>query len=362
MSALVISDSFKGTLSSGSVGSITTKFLNRRNVTCEYYKVSDGGEGFLEAIDQVDGLDKYRTLVNDAFFNKHYATYLVDSKKKTLYIELANVCGITLVEQKNLNPLLASTYGLGEVIANAIHRFPLIENVIVGLGGSCSNDGGSGLLECLGVRFYQGDKLLKHMNNNQLQNITKIDTTYFDEKYNHLKITICSDVTNPLLGANGATFVYALQKGAKDLNQLEHNMVQFVEYSKSVKRIDSTLPGMGAAGGTTFGFNFFNQVKIVSGVDYLITHLNLKDKIKQVDEVITGEGAFDEQSLMGKLISGIISYQPKKLIILCGIKKIDSVYPVYPICPLVATSRESKSEPKKYLKKLLEYLYARGLV
>ena len=78
--------------------------------------------------------------------------------------------------------------------------------------------------------------------------------------------------------------------------------------------------------------------------------------------MITGEGAFDEQSLMGKLISGIISYQPKKLIILCGIKKVDSVYPVYPICPLVATSKESKSEPKKYLKKLLEYLYARGLV
>ena len=154
MKALAIIDSFKGTLSSKELGQITKETLNNNDLHCDYISIADGGEGFLEAIN--DDAVKEKIVVNDPLFRLIDCEYLVANE--VAYIEMAKSSGLTLLNKDELNPLIATTYGLGEQILDAINKN--IKKIIIGIGGSATNDGGCGMLEALGAKFYANERLI----------------------------------------------------------------------------------------------------------------------------------------------------------------------------------------------------------
>jgi glycerate kinase len=363
MKILTISDSFKGTLSSEDVGKTSTDFFLSKGFDASYRVISDGGEGFLAAIQKNMGFPSYDVKSVDAFFRPRVGHYLYDKTSGTLYTELADICGITLIKEEEKNPYLASSFGLGEIIHQALSKH-VVKHIVIGLGGSCSDDGGSGLLEALGVKFYHEQTLLTRMNNQKLCEITAMDFQDFDTLLSNCEIKVCSDVTNPLLGNKGATYVFAPQKGAseQDLVKLEENLAYFAEVMKKIRNVDASLPSTGAAGGISFGLCSHKSTKIISGIDYLLDLMNYKQLASSMDMILTGEGCFDSQSLDGKVISGIMSQTNKPVYILCGMTKIQDNPNVFPICPIVATKEESFAHPKESLIKCLEYFYDKKLV
>ena len=276
MNVLTIIDSFKGTISSKDLGIITTNILGLNNIKSDYIAIADGGEGFLDAMMVNGNLKEKKVTVFDPLFRKIEAKYLVDEIKSIAYIELVVSSGISLLSSDELNPFIASTYGLGEVIKDAINNG--YKTICLGIGGSATNDGGAGMLESLGVKFYSQDKLIERVKNIDFPIITNIDTSEFDLFIKDTKFIVLSDVLNPLLGEKGATYVFSKQKGAKleDLPLLEENMRKYSLFKKAYRE----NPGCGAAGGVGFAMHAYFKAEFYPGLDYLL------DLIK-FDEIIT---------------------------------------------------------------------------
>ncbi len=359
---LIASDSFKGTLSSLEIGRIIKNNLNKKGYDADYIAVSDGGEGFLDAIENsLKSLKRIYHQAYDAFFKPNYASFLYDENKKTAYFELAEVVGLPK-EKNKLDPYHASTYGLGYLINYAIHNYT-INNIYIGIGGSASNDGGSGLLEALGLKFYdENHHLIDHLCNDKLALIKEIDNQALINNIKNIKFTVLTDVTNPLLGEQGATYVYARQKGANDhdLIILENNLLHFKKMTIDYLKKDCSLEkGSGAAGGSGFGIMSYLDSDFTTGIDFIIEKTNLQVLINHYDMVITGEGRFDNQSLYGKLIAGIRKLNPKELIIICGSKEDLALvnHKVYAIVPTITNLEESLKMPKEALNKLLDYYF-----
>lgn len=356
---LVVSDSFKGTLTSKEVGSTITETLKEMGYIADYIPISDGGEGFLDAIyEKNSDLLRLSIECEDALGRMKKAHFLYDEYQNKAYFELAEAVGIKDLKEDELNVSLASTYGLGELIFKAISNYD-ISDIYVGIGGSASNDGGAGMLEALGLIFLdQNGNKIHNLNNKKLADVYDIDDTILKQNIKGLSFTILSDVTNPLLGKCGATNVYAPQKGAKvsDLIMLEQNLKHFAEVTNKLMNCDKTnILGAGAAGGVGFGMLSYLNAKILSGIDVILNLNNFGLKVKEYDEIITGEGAIDDQSLSGKVISGILKYDIKKLSIVCGISKLDNFkYPIYSIVPNICNKEESLAHPKEALIKLIK--------
>ena len=356
---LVICDSFKGTLSSKEVGEIIVENINKNKYTAEYLPISDGGEGFLDTLLKWNkNLKEYYQMTCDAFRRVNSSRYLFDLSSKTLYFELAECVGIKDLRKEELNPYRASTYGLGVAIKNAIIKHKPLK-VIVGIGGSASNDGGSGMLEAMGVKFVNknGD-VIHDMANDKLKDVYAVATDSFNKFIKGIDFEVLTDVSNPLLGETGATYVFSPQKGASDtdLPILESNMTKFSEVCKKHFENDfAQVPGTGAAGGVGFAFVAFMNAKLSLGIDVLLSGYHFDELVEKYDLVITGEGRLDEQSLNGKVISGIMNYHPKKLEFVVGQSKLDNIeYPVHAIVPEVATVDEALSNPKECLKRLIK--------
>ena len=356
---LVICDSFKGTLSSKEVGEIIVENINKDKYTAEYLPISDGGEGFLDTLIKWNkNLKEHEQMTCDAFRRVKPSRYLFDKNSKTLYFELAECVGIKDLSKEELNPYRASTYGLGIAIKNAIIKHKPLK-VIVGIGGSASNDGGSGMLEAMGVMFVdKNGNVIHDMANDKLNDIYGVTTDSFNKFIKGIEFEVLTDVSNPLLGETGATYVFSPQKGASDtdLPILESNMTKFSEVCKKHFENDfAQVPGTGAAGGVGFAFVAFMNAKLSLGIDVLLSGYHFDELVKKYDLVITGEGRLDEQSLNGKVISGIMNYHPKRLEFVVGQSKLDNIeYPVHAIVPEVATIDEALSNPKECLKRLIE--------
>ena len=356
---LVICDSFKGTLSSKEVGEIIVENINKDKYTAEYLPISDGGEGFLDTLLKWNkNLKEYEQMTCDAFRRVKSSRYLFDKNSKTLYFELAECVGIKDLSKEELNPYRASTYGLGIAIKNAIIKHKPLK-VIVGIGGSASNDGGSGMLEAMGVMFVdKNGNVIHDMANDKLNDIYGVTTDSFNKFIKGIEFEVLTDVSNPLLGETGATYVFSPQKGANDtdLPILESNMAKFSEVCKKHFQNDfAQVPGTGAAGGVGFAFVAFMNAKLSLGIDVLLSGYHFDELVKKYDLVITGEGRLDEQSLNGKVISGIMNYHPKRLEFVVGQSKLDNIeYPVHAIVPEVATIDEALSNPKECLKRLIK--------
>jgi glycerate kinase len=223
-------------------------------------------------------------------------------------VEIASASGLHLVPSAKRDPMVTTTYGTGELIKAALDRG--IKKLIIGLGGSGTNDGGVGMVQALGVRFMDKDGSEIGRGGGELIKIAVIDTSRLEAALRSVRVEIACDVTNPLTGENGASRVFGPQKGATgeaimelDRN-LEHLAGKIKEYmGKDIKHV----PGTGAAGGSGAGLMAFLDAKLVQGIDVIMEHSGLEEKMKSADYVFTGEGSLDRQTLYGKTISGVIN-------------------------------------------------------
>ena len=319
MKVLVAVNEFKGSLTSKEIANLVLKVANKRNNDIEIISeiIADGGDGFLEIF---DNFSKKEMIVTNALGENITANYLVDYKSKRAVIEVAEIIGLKKVSEKN--PYIASTYGLGEVIVSLLKDN--ITDFIIGLGGSATNDCGIGMLSALGFRFKDKHNNLCVHGINELKNIVKIDDEYVDKNLKKAHFTLVSDVENTLFGKNGATYIFSKQKGLneEDFDKVDNYIKGFTQIvsSKYNKELYNVL-GSGAAGGLAYGFLSFTNSCITKGSDFMIDYLNIEEKIKEVDIVITGEGKLDLQSYMGKApieIARVAKKYNKKVIFLAG--------------------------------------------
>lgn len=355
MKILTISDSFKGTMTSSEVGKTVSEYYQNKGYIANYIPISDGGEGFLEVISYINKLEYNFVEVFDPIFRKTQAKYLYDNIKKVAYLELAEASGLIKVEKKERNAVLASTYGLGQLIKYVIsHHHP--KRIVLGIGGSATSDMGTGMLEALGVEFFDANNfIIKKMNNVKLMQVRKVKLHTFRNLIKGIEFITLTDVNNPLIGEHGCINVFAKQKGATDeqLLLMEKNILHF--YHKTLDKIKnaSDFNGAGAAGGVGYTMKYYFNSKILSGIDTILELVNFKEEIKKYDIIISGEGHLDSQSLNGKVISGIKKYQPKRLILITGFCSINTKEEVYAIVPNITNLEESMEKPVESLLKLL---------
>lgn len=355
---MVMVDSFKGTMSSITAGNIIKEELEKKHYTVDMMPISDGGEGFLDVIKNVRKLQYQSVGVNDALGNTHLSRYLFDETTKTAYVEMAECCGIKDLSVDELQPYEASSYGLGQQIKYIIGTHHPT-NIMVGIGGSASSDAGSGMLEALGAKFYnQNNEEIVMMNNRKLKEVNKLHIGNVRSLFDGITVDVLTDVTNPLLGENGAVYVFGPQKGAKieDLAVMEDNVSHFKNIVE--EQVFGFSPkseaGEGAAGGVGFAFNRIIRSNIMSGSTAVLKIIDFSTICNEYDIIITGEGKFDSQTMNGKVVKGIMENHPKRLIIVSGIVDIDEdLDDVYSIVPDICDVDESMKNPEESLRKLV---------
>lgn len=311
---IVACDSFKGSLSSIEIADEVEKGIKKVLPGCEVVKLplADGGEGMLEAFIYNKKAEIQHCLVHDALMNEIPADYAILEDGKTAVIEMAAASGLTLIPEDKRNPMLTTTYGTGELIRHAIEKG--CRHFIIGVGGSATNDAGTGMLEALGFKFLdkQGNELGK--GGNILEYINEVDTSAVIPAVRDASFIIVSDVNNPFYGQRGAAYVFAKQKGATDfmIGKLDYGLKHFADfvYAKYGKDINN-IPGSGAGGGIAGGFLAFLNAEIKEGIEVILQELDFDNYIQHADLIITGEGKMDAQTLHGKAPAGILKIAQK---------------------------------------------------
>ena len=302
---VVVSDSFKGTVSSREICEIAQRVIPRHFPACEVVciPVADGGEGTVDCFIQAMGAQRVEVTVTNALGEKSAAAYARIGE--LAIIEMAAAAGLPQVGALRC-PGTATTYGVGELIAHAAHSG--CRKILLGLGGSATNDGGCGCAAALGVRFYDADGQSFVPVGDTLGRIARIDTAKADELLRSVEITVMCDVTNPLYGPTGAAYVFAPQKGAdaEKVKSLDAGLRHFGDVIRSQYGLDvSAMPGAGAAGGMGAGCVALLGGMIQSGIDAVLDVTGFDRQLEGADLVITGEGRIDSQSADGKVVSGV---------------------------------------------------------
>lgn len=307
---LIVPDSFKGTMTSSQVCDIISNTIKEYNPDIDILTlpIADGGEGTLDCIQKTLGWSEITTQVKGPFGDMIAAKYLIScDASKTAVIETAQAVGMDLASV-NPNPCEATTYGVGMLIKDAIMRG--YTNIILGLGGSCTNDCGAGAAAALGTVFLDENNESFVPTGSTLEKVVDIDNSACDELLKNCHITAMCDVINPLYGPNGAASVFAPQKGA-DLEMvavLDYNLKKF---SSTIDRVMhksvSNIPGSGACGGLGAAVVAFMHGELTSGIDTLLDIVNFNSLVEDCTLIITGEGRLDTQSLKGKTVVGIAS-------------------------------------------------------
>jgi len=320
---VVAPDSFKGTLSAGDVCGIWQTAFKEYFPEAELTAVpmSDGGDGALEAIMDATHADVGGIVAEDPLGRPVNAKYALFKGHRTAFIETAAACGIVFVKREERNPLVASSFGAGQLIADAL-KFG-VEELIVSIGGSATVDGGVGMLQALGFRFLDADGKEIGRGGGELHRIASIDATHAIPAIGRTRVRIASDVTNPLLGPDGAATVFGPQKGATPemVTKLEAGLAHFAKVaSDSGFASDCEHKGDGAAGGMGFALRAFLHAEMCPGAALIAELVGLEDIIKDADLVITGEGRTDRQTLFGKLPAFVADLAAKHAVptILCS--------------------------------------------
>lgn len=320
MKVLIAPDSFKGSMSAVEVCSIVSTALKDADPDCETdcIPVADGGEGTADSFAFACKAEMKQITVTGPDYRKIKAHFAVMGD--TAVIETAQACGLPLAGNEN-NPMLATTLGVGELILAALNES--CRKIILGIGGSATNDGGIGCLSMLGFDFYDKKRQKVTPDALGLSTVEHIDTIGADPRLEECEFTVLCDVENPLYGENGAAFVYAPQKGADSqavtfLDNALRNYERAV--LKSMKTDCANCAGSGAAGGMGYGFRVFLGAQLKSGAKTVLDICRFDERAEKADAIITGEGKFDSQSLMGKLPGEIISRaNGKPIAVICGI-------------------------------------------
>ncbi|MBR5587000.1 MAG: glycerate kinase [Clostridia bacterium] len=305
MKIVIAPDSFKGSLSAQHAAESIKKGV-KSALDCEtvLLPMADGGEGTAEVVAGVLAGSEVNLIVKGPLGEPTSATYYIAGDLAVM--EMAVASGITLVPREKLNPLKASTYGTGQMIADALSKG--VRKIIIGIGGSATNDGGMGMAAALGVKFIDKDGKELIPCGENLEKIAEIDLSGINQKVKNVEIKVACDVTNPLCGENGASAVFGPQKGATPemVKQLDAGLLNMAKKAKKVCGTDLTsIPGGGAAGGLGAGLVAFCGGVLEKGFDIISEAVKLEEKIKGADLVITGEGATDRQTAFGKLPAGV---------------------------------------------------------
>lgn len=363
MKILVAVDSFKGTLSSVDISHIIREVYENKDCVVDSMPISDGGEGFVDAINDFyhEHPRTIRTL--GSLGDPIEASYIIHDK--VAYIELSSVNGLNKIDETRMNPLETTTYGLGLLVKDAIKNGS--GKIVIGLGGSATNDAGAGMVQALGVTFFNHDKRITDaINGNLLGDITSFDTRELDELTKDVTFVMASDVENPLLGKDGCAHIYARQKGATEHMQhiLENNMTRYADVvEKHFRQTYRFAQGAGAAGGFGFGAMAFLKADMYSGIDYMIRMLEIEAKIMNSDVVLVGEGRLDRQTRFGKAPYGIAKLAKKHHKRVIGVfavsedvTDIEYMDEVHVIVPKYASLETSLSDPEHALKNMLEQI------
>lgn len=331
MKIVISIDSLKGSLTSIEAANAIKKGIlsvdNKSDVVI--MPLADGGEGTVEALVQgMNGEEKVIS-VTGPINEKVNATYGILKETNTAIIEMAQASGLPLVPAELRNPLNTTTYGVGEIIKEAIEKG--CRNFIVGIGGSATNDCGVGMLQALGFEFYDENDNLVGLGGKVLNQIKRIKTDNKLKELDECNFKIACDVNNPLYGENGAAYIYGPQKGATKeiIKELDKGLKNFAEVvKKDLGKDIAHIEGAGAAGGLGFGFLGFLNSKLESGIKIILDEIKLEEVVKDADLVITGEGRLDNQTAMGKAPIGVAKLAKKhgaKVIAIAGCTTPDAV-------------------------------------
>ncbi len=309
-------DSFKGSLCASEVTDCVQETFKavRPDVSIKTVLMSDGGEGLLESVSGVLTLERKSSQVTNPLGQSCLAHYGFNVERKLAVIESAQACGLTLIDAEKRNPLHTTAYGVGELILDALESGA--KTILMGLGGSATNEAGLSILQALGAKFFDGNnQALSMITGKDLEKICRMDLTGLDHRLFKTQIMLACDVNNPLIGLLGATFVYGPQKGgtAETLQRLEQGMENVASLIEQTIGISvRALPGAGAAGGIAAGLHAALGATLQSGINIILDLQDFEEKIQDADLVITGEGKSDAQTLMGKVPMGILRRAQKK--------------------------------------------------
>ncbi len=308
MKIVIAPDSYKGSLSALEVGKAMRQGILKVNPAIETILVpmADGGEGTVQSLIDASGGKIIEITVHDPLYRKINAFYGIMGDSKTAVIEMAAASGLPLFRPEERNPLKTTTYGTGELIEDAIKNG--CSKVILGLGGSATNDGGIGMAQALGVQFFdkKGNKI--GLGGGELSKIESIDLSKVNHKIYETEFIAACDVDNPLCGINGASHVYGRQKGAseQEVISLDKGLEHFAEVAEKQFNLNyKDYPGAGAAGGLGYAVMLFLKGKLERGIDIVCLITGLAEKMEGADLVITGEGRIDSQTAFGKTPFGV---------------------------------------------------------
>lgn len=306
---VIAPDSFKESLTAQQVSQAIQQGLSKvldEKVVYEIVPMADGGEGTMQSLNDALGGTFKQVEVQNALGENIDARYSYVTSSHTAIIELAEASGLERISVSERQPLTASTYGTGQLIKHALDQGA--QKIILGIGGSATNDGGTGMMRALGVRFLdQAGKELT-FGGAALIHLATIDLTHLDPRIKEVELEVVCDVDNPLLGERGAIYTYAKQKGAthEDCFVLERAMTNYNDVLVQMFQEDfSNFPGAGAAGGTGIALVAFLQATLSSGIDVVLRETKLTEKMQGADLCITGEGKMDCQTIYGKTPMGV---------------------------------------------------------
>ena len=303
MQILIAPNAFKNSLPADKVAQAIAAGLTKSKLSCNItnFPIGDGGDGTMEILRSHLKLETVNVCSNDPLGRPIESTYGYRSSTQTAFIEMADTAGIRLLEEQELNPMKTSSIGTGKVILDALNRGA--RDIILGVGGSATVDGGCGMMAALGGKFINGGGDVLGLYPESLQEVEEIDFSGVHERLKYCNITVLSDVKNKLLGINGAAFVFGPQKGAtiEQVEQLDDFLERLnCRWITHLGKDASKLIGGGAAGGVAAGLWAMAGASLVSGIDYFLETAAFDEKLKSADLLITGEGALDEQTLEGK--------------------------------------------------------------
>ncbi|HFV0644087.1 TPA: glycerate kinase [Streptococcus agalactiae] len=344
MKVVVAIDSLKGSLSSLEAGNAIKESINEviPGADVEVHPLADGGEGTVEALTLGMGGTIETIPVKGPIGEKVHASYGIISQRQLAIIEMAAAAGITLIATEERNPLHTTTYGVGEMIKDAISKG--CRHFIIGIGGSATNDGGAGMLQALGYALLDKDNQEISLGAQGLADLKSISTDKVIEELKECDFKIACDVTNPLCGAQGCSSIFGPQKGADEdmITKMDTWLSNYATLATSVsEKADATIEGTGAAGGLGFAFLAFTNAILEPGIDIILSEINIGKAISEADLVVTGEGRLDGQTVMGKAPIGVAKLAKKygkKVVafsgtvtedaILCNQHGIDAFFPI----------------------------------
>lgn len=369
MKIVLAPDSFKESMTAKEACEAIEKGLRKviDNLECVHVPMADGGEGTTQSLVDATGGKFYTVEVTGPLGEKKEAIFGILGDEKTAILEMAEASGLEIVPREKRDATITTTYGTGELIKAALDKG--VETILIGIGGSATNDGGAGMVQAL------GGKLLDRVGNEigfgggELAKLEKIDIANLDKRLKDVKIIVACDVQNPLTGPTGASHVFGRQKGANEeqREQLDKNLKHYAEIiRRDLGKDVETIPGAGAAGGLGAGLMAFLSAELRKGIDIVIEYSKLEDKIQGADYVITGEGSIDGQTRFGKTPYGVAKVAKKydiPVIALAGNvgKDIDVLYDygftaIFSILPRVETLEKAINNGKKNIQYISENL------